>query len=105
MLLKLLEFNFILFTIYCPSKIHLTNIIKLTEHLKYFCTIKLHLTEEDFNINLLDDTSKISSDFLHNLHSSRLISDIILPTRATESATLTDNVFCDFTFLLANTIK
>ena len=109
LLIELLQLKMSLCCMYCPPSTPLRNILSILEQVKATCALNTALVVGgDFNINLLDTTAEISSDFLNELHNLSLHPVISLPTRVTDtSATLIDNFLCDFSLLpiTSNVIK
>jgi hypothetical protein len=101
LLIELPKVNIMLCCMYCPPNTRLDHIIALLERNKAFSNPRtLFIAGGDYNINLLDESSDISVDFLDNIHSLGLSHVITLPTRVTDvSATLLDNFLCDVNIL------
>ena len=56
----------------------------------------------DFSVNLLEENNNVVIEFVNSFHFINLYPTITFPTRVTSnSATLIDNIFCDYSFLLA----
>jgi hypothetical protein len=90
---------------YCPPKSKLTDISHIITKLKEQVNNKFcFVAAGDFNINLLNDSTNLSNDFLDELHALSLHPTVSLPTRVTDnSATLIDNFMCDFNLIPAQT--
>ena len=93
--------NIALACMYCPDK-KLNNIVSIIEHIKFYYTQLLDplIIGGDFNINLLDVTTDLAIDFLHNSHTYSLYPVITLLTRVTKTtSTLIDDFLCDISLL------
>ena len=73
-LFELTQFNVTVCCMYCPSGISKNDILLLTERHKDASNRLLSfILSGNFNINLLDQDSDISTDFINDLHSLSLL--------------------------------